>query len=146
MLTTHKLRPLFSLFPAGRAGAGLLLLRALLGFSAILQGSAGLAYGLHSHIWTWVIGLLTFLCGLLLLAGFLTPIVCALFVIHMTAAISPMILAPTLNLLDKTASALPLIVVAAAVALLGPGALSVDARLFGMREIVISRKHQAPDP
>jgi hypothetical protein len=40
---------------------------------------------------------------------------------------------------DSFLPAIPVIVVAAAVALLGPGSYSVDARLFGMREIVIAR-------
>ena len=34
---------------------------------------------------------------------------------------------------------------AVAVSLIGPGAFSIDARLFGPREIVISRGERAPD-
>jgi hypothetical protein len=37
-------------------------------------------------------------------------------------------------------------VVAVAVILLGPGALSLDARLFGRREIIIPRAPRAPKP
>jgi hypothetical protein len=39
-----------------------------------------------------------------------------------------------------------LVAVAAALVLLGPGALSIDARLFGRREIVVPRAPRRSEP
>jgi hypothetical protein len=44
---------------------------------------------------------------------------------------------PEVNLFDAALPAILMTIVAAAVAFLGPGAFSVDARLFGRREIII---------
>lgn len=90
-------------------------------------------------------GLFTILCGTLLLVGFLTPVLCTVFACYLVATAFALVPVPPPNPHDPAVPALYLVVVSAAVALLGPGAISVDARLFGMREIVLSRKHQAPD-
>ena len=65
-----------------------------------------------------------------LLIGFLTPVVAIIIaggaIVTAIAALS----LPTLSLMG-------VVILAAAIALLGPGAFSVDARLFGRREILI---------
>lgn len=79
------------------------------------------------------------LSGTCLLIGFLTPIVAV-----MAVAVT----------IISTVSALPLslqtlagiFVLAAAIALLGPGAFSIDARLFGRREILIRHVSQKEGP
>jgi uncharacterized membrane protein YphA (DoxX/SURF4 family) len=65
------------------------------------------------------------LAGILILAGLLTPLTAA--VIGVGAFTSNLVFV----------QALFVGVVALALALLGPGALSIDARLFGRREIII---------
>jgi hypothetical protein len=47
--------------------------------------------------------------------------------------------APSIYLCNTSLSIVFLIAITAALALLGPGAFSVDARLFGRREIMIPR-------
>ena len=80
-------------------------------------------------------GRLAIAVGVSLLAGFLTPVVAA--VISM-AAIWVLAIAPAVpSTLSSRPCALLLAAAAAAIALLGPGAFSVDARLFGWREIII---------
>ncbi len=67
--------------------------------------------------------------GVSLLLGFLTPIACSVAAIGVTSLA-----------VSRQEAMLPTVLVAimaAAVALLGPGALSIDARLFGRREIII---------
>jgi uncharacterized membrane protein YphA (DoxX/SURF4 family) len=87
----------------------------------------------------WVAGSLAAALGILLLAGLLTPIAAALVGLSATGWWISMIPAPDPNLLPSKLWVGFLAVVAGAIILLGPGAFSVDARLFGLREIVIPR-------
>jgi uncharacterized membrane protein YphA (DoxX/SURF4 family) len=117
---------------------GLLLLRATVSLIAIIQGTLTFAYRDGLSIWTGAVGLLLILAGTLLLIGFLTPVAGGLVAI---AAISAAYLGslPPRSLFDATLTTVLVVVVATAVTLLGPGAISADARLFGRREIIIPR-------
>ena len=79
-----------------------------------------------------------------ILMGFLTPICCGLTVVeNMTISLVqlPASQPPTLA---SFMAHLNLAIVCIALVLLGPGAFSLDARLFGRREIIIpdSERHQ----
>ncbi|HRH46203.1 MAG TPA: hypothetical protein PKY82_31455 [Pyrinomonadaceae bacterium] len=124
---------MFSTFPDGTAGLGLLLLRATLGITSFWQGSFYLFAKENSQNWFWVFGLLASIIGALLLAGFLTPLfssmVCLASIFLMVfpfSANNPGIF--TLGFI---------IVISLSIILLGPGAFSLDARMFGRREIII---------
>jgi len=95
---------LFSSFPDGRPGAGLLILR------------IALAYGMADQM----IGIAV---APLLVLGFMTPAGAVI-----AAAIALFFGSPSVA------------AIAIALALLGPGAFSVDAKLFGRREIVIDER------
>jgi uncharacterized membrane protein YphA (DoxX/SURF4 family) len=87
--------------------------------------------------------LLAMVSGGSLLIGFVTPgaaTVAGLSLAFLAVASFP---APTVLLLDRV-GALCVAAVAGAVALLGPGALSLDARLFGRREVIFPHdSHQS---
>jgi uncharacterized membrane protein YphA (DoxX/SURF4 family) len=82
-------------------------------------------------------GMLLAITGVCLLIGFLTPIVSVLAGVACIASAISLLPAPAGNLFDGALVSLEMTVMAVAVALLGPGAFSLDARLFGRREIVI---------
>ena len=87
---------------------------------------------------------LVVVAGLALIIGFLTPIagllICLMGAVIMLVRVPP----SALLLFDSRMAAFELVVESATLILLGPGAISVDARLFGRREVVI-RKRPTPE-
>jgi uncharacterized membrane protein YphA (DoxX/SURF4 family) len=121
-----------------------LLLRVAIGIEAGVQGAFYLSHGA-----TWTLGalfscLLLAMGGACLLVGFLTPIGSILVVIATVGNAASWLPPPPGNLFDSKLVSFEIIVIAAAMALLGPGAFSVDARLFGRREIVIPVSPRRP--
>lgn len=137
---------LFSRFPSGRPGLGLLLLRATVGLTAVVQGGVYLAEDSHTTFGRWAIGPLAVASGAALLVGFLTPLAGLLAGLVSAGGALSWFPAPTANLLDARLSVIFVIIMAAAIVLLGPGAFSLDARLFGRREIIIPHASRSPKP
>ena len=132
----------FATFPAGRVGAALLVLRVCVGASAILE--AGLAViGGHSLL-NLAAASVAVPAGLALIIGLLTPVVSALLAAG-GAAILLGLHAAVLRLFDSHMALFEFVVMAAVVVILGPGATSIDARLFGRREVAIRDEHRPPD-
>ncbi len=128
----------FSTFPGSWPGVGLLLLRIVVGGAVSTQGAVYLTHLTEPAALTWIAGVLAVLSGLALVAGFLTPAsggVAGLTTLFIVATWTP----PNASVLIDRVAAVILVVDAVALALLGPGAVSLDARLFGRREIVIPR-------
>jgi uncharacterized membrane protein YphA (DoxX/SURF4 family) len=93
----------------------------------------------------WSLGLLTLLAGVAVILGLLTAAATVLIALGAMGTALSWFPAPAPNLFDQMLSTALVIVVAVAIALLGPGAWSVDARLFGLRTITIPRTPRAPD-
>lgn len=132
-----QLHRLFSAFPAGLPGVGLLLLRVVAGLTL---GGHGFLCVLSSDRMTLVVLLTTgllLLSSVLLLIGFLTPIFSLLSAFECLAIVLSWSPFQLLTSFESKLTLIPIIVIAAAIALLGPGAFSLDARLFGWKEIVI---------
>lgn len=134
---------LFSSFPADWPGLGLLLLRAAVGVSLVIRGGACLA-ARDQETSAWVIGLLVLATGAALLIGLLTPVAGALAALDGVGVALSWLPSPVSDGLGGAQAAVFLAVMAVAILLLGPGAFSLDARLFGRREIVIPRANPPP--
>jgi putative oxidoreductase len=129
-------RRLYSTFAHGAPGVGLLLLRLAISIVSIDRGIVALLTSPSPA--SLVFYALLILLGALLLVGLWTPITAAL------AALSTLGEALVLS-----APRLPCIlvgVIAVAVALLGPGAWSLDAWLYGWKRIRIADPNREQDP
>ncbi|HVE58298.1 MAG TPA: hypothetical protein VNB22_15800 [Pyrinomonadaceae bacterium] len=131
---------MFSTFPGGYPGFGLLILRTTLGITALFRGAVYLSDTDASTFLNLIIALLSIITGTLLLIGFMTAVISA---IVLAAAIIFVSLSVTANFNASVLSEIYAIVLAAAIILLGPGAFSLDARFFGRREIIIPKKTTA---
>jgi len=82
----------------------------------------------------WLIAAVSIVFSATLISGFLTPVISALTFI---GGILFLILSPgEMN----SFFVIYLIILSMVIILLGPGAYSIDARLFGRREIILSKK------
>lgn len=122
----------------------MLLLRIVVGVTVAGQGIAHLVNAGPPTSATWAIGVVAVASGAALLIGFLTPVagaVAGLSLLFITASVlSASSATPGFDGLG----ALSVAAVAAAIVLLGPGALSLDARLSGRREIVFPHEPHPP--
>ena len=136
------LQRLFSTFPGGWPGLGLLLLRLAVGCTAVVTGVQWLVTsGSSSDL--RVVGVLMLAGGALILAGFLTPVAAGTIAIAQAAAALGWIATASGGAPELQSALLPPLV-SASVVLLGPGAFALDARLFGRREIVIPHEPRSP--
>ena len=116
------------MFPAGAPGYGLLVLRLMVAVSLHFDSSGHLVQNPHTPLFAALLSL-----SILLIAGLLAPVAATLsgaaqvlVLIMSGAGISVgAVLAPVHSLL---------------VALLGPGAYSADARLFGRRVLILNSR------
>jgi uncharacterized membrane protein YphA (DoxX/SURF4 family) len=121
-------RRLFSTFARGWPGAGLLIMRIVAGATLIYDAVYTLREGPTTP--AAVLAVLTIAASLLLVVGLYTPLAGTLVaILGLLSAISQ----PA----ERTAAIL-LAAIGAALALLGPGAWSIDARLFGWKRIDIN--------
>ena len=126
-------RRLFSTFAHGAPGAGLLLLRAVTAIALVFDLTMALRSG--PPLGPTILYVLTGVAGLLLLVGLWTPIAGALLAILASRSVFWHVADPLSWFL--------LAALGAALALLGPGGWSADARLFGWKRVELpDRKGQ----
>ena len=123
----------------------MLLLRALVGLSLIVLG-VGYVQWPNPGVTGWGLAALAFTSGAFLLAGLMTPLVSILVAMSGIAIALAWIPLPGQNLFDSYLAIINLIVLSVAIALLGPGAFSLDARMFGRREITIPSSSHSSRP
>lgn len=112
--------------------------------TGVVQGTLYLIQG-----GTWTLsGLLScvllVLSGLCLVIGLLTPLTSLLMAIASAGNAMSWLSPPAGNLLNGKLASLEMLIMLVAIGLLGPGAFSLDARLFGRREIVIPPSSPTP--
>jgi len=125
--TRRFLQRLYSMFPNGWPGKGLLLLRCAAASLLIYDGVVALLDTPQRGAVAFQV--MAVAAGLLLLAGLWTPVAGLLVVISQLAFI--------FYSAAHVRSAILLATLGIALALLGPGVLSIDAVLFGRKRIVI---------
>ncbi|MFY9949270.1 MAG: hypothetical protein WA261_09820 [Candidatus Sulfotelmatobacter sp.] len=121
-------------FPHGLPGIGLLVLRLVIGAKLVIEASSCML-DLHGpKPGVWLLSLLALGIGASFALGFLTQLVAGVSLLAGAAGylFHPAWASHFLNL-----SSLDTIVVVLAIALLGPGAISLDDYFFGRRKIVI---------
>ena len=123
------MRRLYSTFAAGSPGAGLLLMRLIVGATLVVRASSTLR-GDPSLNLTALAPACMAISGLLLIPGLWTPIAGTLVVLVEMWTIWTSPGDPGVALLVAT--------IGGALAMLGPGLWSVDALLFGWRRVTAS--------
>jgi len=120
------------------------MLRAAVGMTAVVQGAVYLTDSANATAESWFVGLLNVAGGLSLLIGFLTPLAGAAIAVATFGIARAWFPLPAANLFTTPLPAILVVTMASAVALLGPGSLSADCRLFGRREIIIPPGPRSP--
>jgi putative oxidoreductase len=121
----------FSSFADGWPGAGLLLLRVSAGVGLFHSGVASI--GLQSQPVIGVVRVIGAAAGVVLVAGFLTPLAGVLAAVAETW----IGIAALYSHSGDPWSAMGQAALAAALAMIGPGAWSIDARRFGRKRIYV---------
>jgi hypothetical protein len=131
------LQRLFSTFPDGGPGVGLLLLRGSVGGLAAVAGVLCLSGSVDRVPAVWATGLSLVMSGAALIVGLLTPYAGLLLGFCLVAGLFSTTPAYLVGFLGPRHFIGVLVLISIAIAFLGPGAYSVDGYLFGRREIVI---------
>ena len=120
-------------------------MRAAIGIVALVQSGFYLSQATMSSPAIWLVGLTGLASGGMLLAGLVTPIagvVAGLGFLGIGFSVFP---ATSPNLFEARLSAIFAVIMTTAIVFLGPGAFSLDAVLFGRREIIIPQGPRRPE-
>jgi uncharacterized membrane protein YphA (DoxX/SURF4 family) len=119
-------------------------LRLAVAATAIIQGGVSLGSRAHPTALDWAGSLGVIASATLVLIGFLTPVMSVLTGIAIIgSSLSPLLESAPISVRPNLSEIL-VVTMAAAIACLGPGAFSLDARIFGRREIIIPPSSNPP--
>ncbi len=139
------LQVLFSAFPGGLPGMSLLLMRAVLGVAMIIQGASYFGQPGGTLILS-LVGASAVISGVFLLLGFFTPFMAVVAGLDLIGKAVSVIPAPIPDLFSAQPALIFGLTVLVAVVGAGPGRFSIDARMFGRREIIIPLPQSPLEP
>jgi uncharacterized membrane protein YphA (DoxX/SURF4 family) len=119
----------------------LLLLRAVIGIAILVQGGSLVGVP-NAAPALWLLGLSALASGCMLLVGFLTPLAGAIVALDVVG-MSLSGLAVYTPVFDSRPAFIFALTIVVAIIGAGPGRFSVDARVFGRREIIIPLPHSS---
>ena len=128
------MRRFISNFVGGRPALGLLLIRIAAGAALAIDGKVRVQFG--EPLLPLTLGLLEVATGAVLIAGLWTPVA---GILSMALSVSEILVFH-----DTLCPAILLACMGAGLAFIGPGALSIDAWLFGLKRIDIDRLDAPP--
>jgi uncharacterized membrane protein YphA (DoxX/SURF4 family) len=137
MTGKFELNRLFHAFPAGRSGLGLLLLRSVIGIVIVWGGGADLMSGSERGILSYTLVSIALLGGVLLMIGLATPVAALIAALEAASMLFPIVPPDEPVPYASILCCFVVTVSAASLVLLGPGAFSLDARLFGWHEVIL---------
>jgi uncharacterized membrane protein YphA (DoxX/SURF4 family) len=127
----------FSGFPSGCPGFALLLLRFGVGGTSSVQAALLIAAA-HHAVGSTLAAALAIITSLALIVGLMTPITTALLCLGGILVSIDSGIVGYVPLFESAFARLEFVVMSAALICLGPGAFSLDARLYGRREIDVN--------
>ena len=113
-----------------------MLFRAVFSLSLLLAARAYLSLGGSLPV-AWLLGLAALAAGVLLLVGFLTPIAGTAVGLGGIGVALSLLPACSPAVFDSRLAMVFAVTLLIGIILLGPGAFSIDARVFGRRQIII---------
>ncbi len=116
---------------------GLLILRATVGVMAIARGCAFVPGHESGSSWLWLFAVVMCLGGAALILCVLTVLTGLTIGLTEIGTACSLLPSPPLDSPHFQAAPVLVTVMATALILIGPGAFSIDARLFGLREVKI---------
>jgi uncharacterized membrane protein YphA (DoxX/SURF4 family) len=138
---------------SARHGRGLLILRLALVVCLVADGRRNVLAGVAaandgSGVLIWIAGVALIVCGALIGVGFLTPIVPIVVIVMglTTLADHLLMLNVSFTAMNSWQTVLLEMAIAAALMMIGPGSYSLDAYLFGYKEINIPSRISSSNP
>jgi uncharacterized membrane protein YphA (DoxX/SURF4 family) len=120
-------------------------LRLGVGLTASTEGFSYLSGQSNFQSYNWLLGAVLIASGAAMLLGLLTPYAGFLVGLCFVGVALSWLPAPSWGMRDARLIALGMIITTVAIGLIGPGAYSLDGRLFGRREIVIPPASRPPE-
>jgi uncharacterized membrane protein YphA (DoxX/SURF4 family) len=117
-------------------GIALLLLRAVFGIALLFEGRLYIG-DVNAIPAAWLVGVSALAGGALLLIGFLTPIIGGVVALGFLGVALSVVPACTTNIFNTRPAGIFALTMLVTLIGVGPGRFSIDARVFGRREIII---------